>query len=71
MGLAIARTIIQALGGTVLLRNVAGGGLEAVVRLPVGAVESLSGELIIFWGTHRRDDPPNPSRSCVAARGLN
>ncbi|MDZ4135717.1 MAG: ATP-binding protein, partial [Paracoccaceae bacterium] len=36
LGLAIARTIIQAHGGTVLLRNAAEGGLEAVVRLPVG-----------------------------------
>lgn len=36
LGLAIARTIIQAHGGTVLLRNVADGGLEAVVRLPLG-----------------------------------
>lgn len=36
LGLAIARTIIQAHGGTVLLRNVAAGGLEAVVCLPLG-----------------------------------
>ena len=36
LGLAIARTIIQAHGGTVLLHNAAEGGLEAVVRLPVG-----------------------------------
>ena len=36
LGLAIARTIIQAHGGTVLLRNVAAGGLEAVVTLPLG-----------------------------------
>lgn len=36
LGLAIARTIIQAHGGTVLLRNAAEGGLEAIVRLPVG-----------------------------------
>ncbi|WP_233557288.1 ATP-binding protein [Gemmobacter lutimaris] len=34
--LAIARTIIQAHGGTVVLRNVAAGGLEAVVCLPLG-----------------------------------
>ncbi|PKP85742.1 MAG: two-component sensor histidine kinase [Alphaproteobacteria bacterium HGW-Alphaproteobacteria-2] len=36
LGLAIARTIIQAQGGEVRLRNLAAGGLEAVVRLPVG-----------------------------------
>ncbi len=36
LGLAIARTIIQAHGGTVILRNVKDGGLEAVVRLPIG-----------------------------------
>ncbi len=36
LGLAIARTIIQAHGGTVLLRNLPAGGLEAVVRLPIG-----------------------------------
>ncbi len=36
LGLAIARTIIQAHGGTVVLRNVAAGGLEAVVCLPLG-----------------------------------
>lgn len=36
LGLAIARTIIQAHGGTVTLRNLAEGGLEAAVRLPTG-----------------------------------
>ena len=36
LGLAIARTIIQAHGGTVVLRNVPAGGLEAVVCLPLG-----------------------------------
>lgn len=36
LGLAIARTIIQAQGGSVLLRNLPEGGLEAVVRLPIG-----------------------------------
>jgi len=36
LGLAIARTIIQAHGGTVTLRNMPGGGLKAVVRLPDG-----------------------------------
>lgn len=36
LGLAIARTILQAHGGSVLLRNRKEGGLEAVVRLPVG-----------------------------------
>ena len=36
--LAIARTVIQAHGGTVTLRNVPNGGLEALVRLPIGAV---------------------------------
>ena len=35
LGLAIARTALQAHGGDVTLRNRAAGGLEAVVRLPV------------------------------------
>lgn len=38
LGLAIARTIIQAHGGTVKLRNLREGGLEAVVHLPIEAV---------------------------------
>ena len=37
LGLAIARTIIQAHGGTVMLRNRRKGGLEAVVTLPMEA----------------------------------
>ncbi len=36
LGLAIARTIVQAHGGTIQLRNRIGGGLNAIVRLPVG-----------------------------------
>ena len=36
LGLAIARTIIQAHGGTVTLRNATAGGLEARVQLPPG-----------------------------------
>lgn len=36
LGLAIARTILQAHGGTVILRNRPEGGVEAVVNLPVG-----------------------------------
>ena len=36
LGLAIARSIIQAHGGSVVLRNLPEGGLEAVVRLPLG-----------------------------------
>ena len=36
LGLAIARTIVQAHGGSVILRNLPEGGLEAVVRLPIG-----------------------------------
>ena len=36
LGLAIARTIIQAHGGTVKLRNRREGGVEAVVTLPTG-----------------------------------
>jgi hypothetical protein len=36
LGLAIARTIIQAHGGSVIVRNLPKGGLEAVVRLPLG-----------------------------------
>ena len=38
LGLAIARTIIQAHGGTVKLRNLREGGLEAVVHLPIDPV---------------------------------
>ena len=38
LGLAITRTIIQAHGGTVQLRNRSGGGLSAIVRLPTGEV---------------------------------
>ena len=38
LGLAITRTIIQAHGGTVQLRNQSGGGLVAIVRLPTGDV---------------------------------
>jgi signal transduction histidine kinase len=37
LGLAIARTIIQAHGGTITLRNLPEGGLEAVVSLPAVA----------------------------------
>jgi signal transduction histidine kinase len=37
LGLAIARTVVQAHGGTVTLRNLPGRGLEATVRLPTGA----------------------------------
>ena len=37
LGLAITRTIVQAHGGTVTLRNRCKGGLAAVVRLPLGA----------------------------------
>ena len=36
LGLAIARTIIQAHGGTIELGNRTGGGLNAIVRLPIG-----------------------------------
>ncbi|WP_223814183.1 sensor histidine kinase [Roseicitreum antarcticum] len=36
LGLAIARTIIQAHGGSVVLRNLPEDGLEAVVHLPLG-----------------------------------
>ncbi|MEO8243491.1 MAG: ATP-binding protein [bacterium] len=36
LGLAIARTIVQAHGGTIHLCNRIGGGLNAIVRLPVG-----------------------------------
>jgi signal transduction histidine kinase len=36
LGLSIARNIAQAHGGTVRLRNLATGGLEATLRLPIG-----------------------------------
>lgn len=42
LGLAIARTIIHAHGGTVLIRNLPAGGLEAVVRLPVQDERSVT-----------------------------
>ena len=35
LGLAIARTALEAYGGDVILRNRAEGGLEAMVRLPI------------------------------------
>ena len=35
LGLAIARTILQAHGGSVMLHNLPEGGLEAVVRVPI------------------------------------
>lgn len=38
LGLAIARAIIQAHCGTTQLLNRTGGGLIAIVRLPVGEV---------------------------------
>lgn len=38
LGLAIARTIIQAHGGTIQQGNRTCGGLSAVVRLPIGQV---------------------------------
>ncbi len=34
LGLAIARRLVEVDGGTIELRDAAGGGLEAVVRLP-------------------------------------
>lgn len=37
LGLSIARNIAQAHGGTVRLKNIATGGLEATLRLPRGA----------------------------------
>ena len=40
LGLAITRTIVQAHGGTVTLRNRPEGGLEAHVCLPVGAAQT-------------------------------
>ena len=36
LGLAIARTIIQAHGGNIKLCNRFGGGLNAIVHLPLG-----------------------------------
>lgn len=35
LGLSVARTIVHAHGGTLVLANRAGGGLRAVIRLPV------------------------------------
>ena len=37
LGLGIARSIVQAQGGTLTLENHPQGGLVATVRLPVGA----------------------------------
>jgi signal transduction histidine kinase len=36
LGLGIARGIVEGHGGQLLLANHAGGGLDAVIRLPVG-----------------------------------
>lgn len=36
LGLAIARTVLQTHGGSVILCNLPEGGLKAVVRLPIG-----------------------------------
>jgi signal transduction histidine kinase len=41
LGLAIARTIVQAHGGEIVLRNRSEGGLEATVRLPLGEQERV------------------------------
>lgn len=41
LGLSIARNIAQAHGGTVRLRNLATGGLEATLRLPRGASSAI------------------------------
>lgn len=38
LGLAIAQQLAESIGATLALRNREGGGLEAVVRLPMGAV---------------------------------
>ena len=37
LGLAITRSIIHAHGGTIVLRNLSEGGLEAEIRLPLGS----------------------------------
>ena len=37
LGLSIARNIAQAHGGSLRLRNLARGGLEATLRIPRGA----------------------------------
>jgi signal transduction histidine kinase len=36
LGLAITRTVVQAHGGEIVLRNRSEGGLEVTVRLPLG-----------------------------------
>lgn len=41
LGLSIARNIAQAHGGSVRLRNLAGGGLEATLRLPRGVSNAV------------------------------
>jgi signal transduction histidine kinase len=38
LGLAIAEQLADAIGATLTLRNREGGGLDAVVQLPAGAV---------------------------------
>jgi signal transduction histidine kinase len=42
LGLSIARNIAQSMGGDVALRNREGGGLEAMVTLPRGHVETAN-----------------------------
>jgi signal transduction histidine kinase len=42
LGLAIARSVVRAHGGEVTLTNRPGGGLTAMVRLPLGAGAALS-----------------------------
>jgi signal transduction histidine kinase len=44
LGLSIARTIIRSHGGDICLTNRAGGGLRAVITLPVGGAAGFQGE---------------------------
>jgi signal transduction histidine kinase len=60
LGLSIARDIAQAHGGELRLRNMAGGGLEAIVSIPRRAPVNLTTDKIEWTISppHRSSTPP-------------